>query len=157
MFFQLQPKVNHPSSLYSVFCLYPVQVSVQSQGSERSCICVLEVMYLCVRGHVFVCQRSCICVLGVMYLCVRGGIKCFLFLRLFYCTFELFQLYCHFLVYHSIQLNKRQKQNQKKTIFHIYYISILKNQIHWTQGCVLWCLTSLSTIFQLYRGGQFYW
>ena len=29
-------------------------------------------MYLFVRGHVFVCQGSCICVLGVMYLCVRG-------------------------------------------------------------------------------------
>jgi hypothetical protein len=29
-------------------------------------ICVLEVMYLCVRGHVFV--------LEVMYLCVRGHV-----------------------------------------------------------------------------------
>ena len=26
-----------------------------SQESERSCICVLEVMYMCVRGHVYVC------------------------------------------------------------------------------------------------------
>jgi hypothetical protein len=45
--------------------------------SERSCICVLEVMYLCVRGHVFVCQRLCICVLEVMYLCVRGHVFVF--------------------------------------------------------------------------------
>ena len=45
---------------------------VPSQESEQSCICVLEVMYLCIRGHLFVCQRSSICVLEVMYLCVRG-------------------------------------------------------------------------------------
>ena len=43
-----------------------IEISVLNQESERSCICVLEVMYLCVRGHVFV--------LEVMYLCVRGHV-----------------------------------------------------------------------------------
>jgi hypothetical protein len=32
-----------------------IGVPVSSQKSERSCICVLEVMYMCVRGHVYVC------------------------------------------------------------------------------------------------------
>jgi hypothetical protein len=32
-----------------------MKVSVESQESARSCMCVLEVMYLCVRGHVCVC------------------------------------------------------------------------------------------------------
>jgi hypothetical protein len=31
-------------------------------------------MYMCVRGHVYVCEGSCICVLGVMYMCVRGHV-----------------------------------------------------------------------------------
>jgi hypothetical protein len=31
------------------------QVTVQSEERQRSCICVLVVMYLCVSGHVFVC------------------------------------------------------------------------------------------------------
>jgi hypothetical protein len=32
-----------------------IEMPMLNQESERSCICVLEVMYLCVRGHVFVC------------------------------------------------------------------------------------------------------
>jgi hypothetical protein len=32
-----------------------IEVPVPGKERERSCICVLEVMYLCVRGHVFVC------------------------------------------------------------------------------------------------------
>ena len=32
-----------------------IEVSVPNQESERSCMCVLDVMYLCVRGHVCVC------------------------------------------------------------------------------------------------------
>ena len=39
----------------ALFVLLFIEVSVPSQESERSCICVLEVMYLCVRGLVFVC------------------------------------------------------------------------------------------------------
>ena len=43
-------------------------------------------------GHVFVCQGSCICVLGVMYLCVRGIdfatlYNLFLFFILFFAVF----------------------------------------------------------------------
>ena len=45
-------------------------VCQRSYMCVRGHVCVLEVMYMCVRCHVFVCQRSCICVLEVMHLCV---------------------------------------------------------------------------------------
>ena len=39
------------------------------------------------------------------------------------------------------------------------YVSMIELQhcpYHWFRGLGLWCFTPLSTIFQLYHGGQFY-
>ena len=43
-----------------------------------------------------------------------------------------------------------------KLDFNNFFLKIYRSQTDYaTLG--LWCLTSLSTIFQLYHGGQFYW
>jgi hypothetical protein len=44
-------------------------------------------------------------------------------------------------------------------LFFYLFTYITINKLTWTSEMWfgLWCLTHISTIFQLYRGGQFYW
>ena len=49
-----------------------------------------------------------------------------------------------------------KSQREVLTIFMRWWCPLCSRQTHWVGRDVL-CLTTLSTIFQLYRGGQFYW
>ena len=41
-----------------------IEMHVMRKEIGLSCICVLGVIYMCVKGHVYGCSGSCICMLG---------------------------------------------------------------------------------------------
>jgi hypothetical protein len=64
-------------------------------------------------------------------------------------------LYRHFLSLFSYIMTARHNIGGGETPAQSRYVEIVMLKLCYCS--FLWCLTPLSTIFQLYRGGQFYW
>ena len=96
---------------------FVLKCTYQGRKENWLCICVLGVIYMCVRGHVYVCWGSCICVLGVSLLSM--------FLRLFY-----FESVVCFLLFHFIDVNGKKGSTKYTYVcmisYHLFLPAIFK-------------------------------